>query len=130
MGALDNGAVSVAWNSGAASGVLEGPRVGAAVEQHVLPDHVGGLLAAEKGADLAELLGRAEAPDGNGLHTRSGHLLVGATGLAGGLVYAASQSLGIEGAGEQIVEGDVATGQARLARGAGDESGQPAAGAS
>src|SRR3954470_18940336 len=76
-----------------------------AVDRDVLAGQVAGMDRAEEGADLAEFLGRAEALGGN---------LGGEFGLERGLVAAlrkaAAQPVGVELAGQQIVDRHIVLG--------------------
>jgi len=56
---------------------LEGPRIFAAVDQEILTGNVGGLDAAEIGAQIAELLGGPESARGDRGHPDDPRLLVG-----------------------------------------------------
>ena len=94
----------------------ERARVGAAVHQHVLAGDVAGVRAAQEGAGGAELAGGAEALRRVELAARVHHLLQRLAALLRGADHGAAQAVGVEGAGQQVVDGDVARGHARLPR--------------
>src|ERR1700760_237646 len=84
----------------------EGAGEGAAVGQHVLAGQVGRMHAAQEGADGAELGGIAEAAGGDRLLARGADRLDVLAGLLGGADHRALQAVGVEGARQQVVEGD------------------------
>src|ERR1700716_1767186 len=95
----------------------------AAVDQQVLPGDVAGLGRAQEHAGGAELVRRAEALGRNGSGARGAELLVGNALLLGGGLDVALQSVGVEGARQQEVDGHVGPGD--RARDAGHEGGKP-----
>src|SRR5213593_943830 len=98
--------------------------VDAAVDQEILAGDVARLHAAQVGAELAELLGRAEAARGNRFLDVPPHLFHGLTLLLRGELGVALQPVGPEAPGEQVVDRDVVCdGRAREAR---DEAGEAA----
>src|SRR6266853_1979609 len=98
--------------------------VDAAVDQEILAGNVARLHAAQIGAELAELLGRAEAARGNRLLDVPPHLFHGLAFLLRGELGVALQPVGPEAPGEQVVDRDVVCdGRAREAR---DEAGEAA----
>ncbi|KAG1254265.1 hypothetical protein G6F65_017109 [Rhizopus arrhizus] len=104
--------------------LLERTGVGAAVDQQVLPGEVTGLYAAQEGAGGAEFVRRAEAAGGNLLAAALGHF-AGVAILARTVGEVGAQAVGVELAGQQVVDGDVVGHGA--ARQAGDEAGQATA---
>src|SRR5574342_1273391 len=103
----------------------EGTGVDTAVDQQVLSGYVGCLHAAQVGAQIAEFLGRAEAPCRNRLLQVPLDLLHGPALLLGVELGVALQPVGPEASGEQVVDGDVVSDG--LARETGDEAGETAA---
>jgi len=87
--------------------ISEGAVEGAAVDQKVLTRDVAGLRRAQKCAGRAELVRIAEALGGDASHTGSRDFCLAFVLLLGGLVQRATQTVGIEGAGQDIVDGDV-----------------------
>src|SRR6266705_5729572 len=88
-------------------GALEGTGVDAAVNQEILAGDVARLHAAKIGAELAELLGRAEAARRNRFLDVPPHLLHGLAFLLRGELGVALQPVGPEAPGEQVVDRDV-----------------------
>src|ERR1700721_3231665 len=78
--------------------------IGSAVQQQVLAREVGGVGAADEGAELSELGGCAEALGGNRGDGMRDHFRFRLAGFLGGVGKAAAQALGVEASGQQIVE--------------------------
>src|SRR6266851_10428526 len=98
--------------------------VDAAVDQEILAGDVAGLDAAQVGAELAELLGRAEAPGRDLLFPLALDLLRRPALLLRRKLGVADQPVGPEASGKQVVDRDVVCdGFAREAR---DEAGEAA----
>jgi hypothetical protein len=99
--------------------------IGTAVEKQVLGRDEAGLHAAQEGAGVAEFVRRPEAAGGVGGAAAREHLggvqALVLRPLPGGL----AQAVGLEGAGQQVVDGDVVAHV--LPRDAGDEAGQAGA---
>src|SRR5262249_18304388 len=108
-------------------GRLERPRVRAAVEHEVLPGDVAGLGAANEGADLAELLRRAEASGRVLGPALAGDLLERLAARLGLRLDIGAEPIGVERAGEDVVDRHVVGD--RLAAETGDEAGEPGASA-
>src|SRR6266705_5657225 len=106
-------------------GALEGTGVDAAVDQEILAGDVARLDAAQIGAELAELLGRAEAAGGNRLLPLALDLLGRLALLLRGKLGVALQPVGPEAPGKDIVDRDVV--RDRFASEARDEAGEAAA---
>src|SRR5258706_998363 len=85
-------------------GALEGTGVDAAVDQEVLAGDVARLGAAQIGAELAELLGRAEAAGGNRLLPLALDLLGRLALLLPGKLGVAYQPVGPQGPGYDIFD--------------------------
>src|SRR5260221_4635446 len=85
-------------------GALEGTGVDAAVDQEVLAGDVPRLDAAQVGAELAELLGRAEAAGGNRLLPLALDLLGRLALLLRGQLGVADQPVGPETARKELVD--------------------------
>src|SRR5690606_18799384 len=101
--------------------------VEAAVDQEVLAGDVARLGAADEGAQLAKLLGRAEPP-GRNLRERFGLDLRDRTARSLRRErHAGAQPIGVEASGQDVVDRDVVLD--RLAGDPGDEPGQAGAGA-
>src|SRR5947209_18316709 len=81
--------------------------VDAAVDQEILAGDVARLHAAQIRAELAELLGGAEAARGNRFLDVPPHLFHGLALLLGGELGVALQPVGPEAPGEQVVDRDV-----------------------
>src|SRR6266511_1725755 len=90
--------------------LLERAGIDAAVDQEILAGDVARLDAAQIGAQLAELLGRAEAARGNRLLDVPPHLFHGPAFLLRGELGVALQPVGPEAPGEQVVDRDVVRG--------------------
>src|SRR5690348_4830194 len=103
---------------------LECAGVDAAVDEEILPGDVARLGAAQIGAQIAELLGSAEAARGYRFLQIAPDFLHGPAFLLRIELGVALQPVGPEPAGEEIVDGDV--GGDRLACEAGDKAGQAA----
>src|SRR6267378_2909896 len=98
-------------------GQLERAGIGTAVDQEILAGDVARLDAAQVGAELAELLGRAEAARGNRFLDVPPHLFHGLAFLLRGELGVALQPVCPEAPGEQVVDRDVVCdGRAREAR--------------
>src|SRR5262249_44919502 len=103
----------------------ERPREGAAVDQQVLAGDVAGLCRAQERAGGAELVGRAEAFRRNRGGARRDGLVDQHALLLGIRLDVGAQPVGVEGAGQQKIDGDV---RSRDRSGdAGHERGQPGA---
>ena len=76
-----------------------------------LPGQETGLRAADEGAQRTELLGGAEAAGGCKHAARLGHLVQALTGLLRRALHRHAQAVGVEGAGQQVVDRHVAAGQ-------------------
>jgi hypothetical protein len=74
------------------------------------------LCTAQERADLAELLERAVAAGRHGGAARGFQLLDRLSGLGGLALQRGQNAVGVEDAGQQVVDRDVARSQARLAR--------------
>src|SRR6266702_7731970 len=108
---------SIARCSGRYAERSERAGVDAAVDQEILARDVARLHAAQKGAQLAELLGRADTARRNRLLDVPPHLFHGLAFLLRGELGVALQPVGPEAPGEQVVDRDVVRdGRARLAR--------------
>src|SRR6266849_665089 len=107
------------------NGALEGTGVDAAVDQEVLAGDVARLDAAQIGAELAELLGRAEAAGRNRLLPLALDLLGRLALLLRGKLGVADEPVGPEAPGKDIVDRDVV--RDRFAGEARDEAGEAAA---
>src|SRR4051794_1982893 len=105
--------------------ILERARECAAVEQEVLARDVAGLRAAKVGAGIAEFLDRAEAAGRVGLGANLSELVRRLSRLLRVELEVAAQPVGLERAGQEIVDGHVLA--HGLAREAGDEPGQAGA---
>src|SRR5262245_3720439 len=101
----------------------ESARIRAAVEQDALPRAVAGFSAAQEGADLAELLERAVALGGDSPAALFLQLLDRLARLRGLTFQRGLDAVGVEHAGQQVVDRHVARGQARLTCQPGDEAG-------
>src|SRR5450830_1911676 len=106
---------------------LENTWVSPAIHEHVLTVDVACVFAAQEGASGTEFVRVAEAAGwcfGHALHADFFRCFAGQFGRAD---EAAAQTIGFEAARQQVVDGHAALGD--VARDAGDESGQPRAGA-
>jgi hypothetical protein len=109
--------------AGAFGAPSERARVGAAVDQQVLAGDVAGLRAAQEGAGAPNSSAVPKRAPGwpCAAFVQNGVTLLAA--LAGRAPWPCAQAVGVEGPGQQVVDGDVAPAR-RLARHAGDEAGQ------
>src|SRR5881396_647528 len=98
---------SIARCSGRYAERSERAGVDAAVDQEILAGDVARLHAAKIGAELAELLGRAEAARRNRFLDVPPHLFHGFALLLRGELGVALQPVGPEAPGEQVVDRDV-----------------------
>src|SRR6266849_8059672 len=105
--------------------LLERAGIDAAVDQEILSGDVARLDAAQVGAELAELLGRAEAARRNRFLDVPPHLFDGLALLLRGELGVALQPVGPEAPREQVVDRDVV--RDGLAREPRHEAGEAAA---
>src|SRR6267378_1629835 len=103
----------------------ERPRVGAAVQQQILAGNVTRLRAAQIGAGIAEFLDAAEAARRVRLGAGLAQLLVAPAARLGVELEVRAQPVGVERAGQQVVDGHVVA--HGLARQPGDEAGEAGA---
>src|SRR5205823_6835938 len=103
----------------------ERPRIGAAVQQQVLAGNVTRLRAAQVGAGIAEFLDAAEAARRVRLGAGLAQLLVALAARLGVELEVRAQPVGVERAGQQVVDGHVVA--HGLARQPGDEAGEAGA---
>src|SRR4051812_36300631 len=103
----------------------ESTDVETAIDGYVLPGQIAGMDRAEKGADLAEFLRRAE-PFGRHVGTDAGLARRGRLGILWrASLMRAAQSVGVELAGQETVDGHVALDH--RARHTGEKRGQSGA---
>src|SRR3954462_9332599 len=105
--------------------ILERARIGATVDKEVLAGHVARLRTAEVRARIAELRGIAQPPRRYRLQALGRRLLLRDTARLGEAGQGLARAIGEEGARQEIVDRHV--GLPRLARQAGDETGEPGA---
>ena len=102
-------------------------RVSATVNQDVLTSNESGVLAAQKRAGLAELIGVTKALGGRKFFTRFSQGFDALTGFGSRPRQGVFQAVGVKSAGQKVVDGDIVASQSRGARKTGHKTRQATA---
>src|SRR4051812_38638766 len=104
-----------------------GAGVGAAIDQDVLAGDVAGVRAAKEGARRTEFLRAAEAQGRDRLAAQVGHFVHRLSAFLRAALQRRAQAVGVECAGQEVVDRDVRRCELLRARDTGDEAGEAAA---